>query len=112
MFDAISDYYINKGHLSNANKWNNFPFQDAEGRRIVLWNEPNYSPEFHDQIKEILGGDSTCVNVKYQHDTNIYRTPIIVLTNNVVPFMNDDAFNDRLRVFRWRTAPWLKDYDK
>lgn len=111
-FDAVKDYYINCGHLSNANKYNNFPFQDAEGRRLVLWNEPNYSPEFLEPIKELLGGDSTCVNVKYQHDTPVYRTPIIVLTNNLVSFMTHDAFTDRIKVFNWSAAPYLKDYDK
>lgn len=111
-FDAVKDYYINCGHLSNANKYNNFPFQDAEGRRIVLWNEPNYSPEYLDQIKEILGGDSTCVNVKYQHDTPVYRTPVIVLTNNVVTFMTNQAFTDRVKVYNWQAAPFLKHYDK
>ena len=74
-FDAVKDYYINCGHLCTATRFNNFPFQDADGRRIVLWNEPNYSHEFLEQIKEILGGDSTSVNVKYQHDTPVYRTP-------------------------------------
>lgn len=111
-FDAIKDYYINCGHLSNANKYNNFAFQDAEGRRIVLWNEPNYSPEFLEPIKEILGGDSTCVNVKYMSDVPVYRTPVIVLTNNVVSFMTHPAFEDRLRVFEWQPAPYLKDYSK
>lgn len=111
-FDAIKDYYLNCGHLCNANKYNSFPFQDAEGRRIVLWNEPNYSPEFLEPIKEILGGDSTSVNVKYQHDTPVYRTPIIVLTNNVVSFMTHPAFLDRIKVFTWRTAPFLANYDK
>jgi len=111
-FDAIKDYYLNCGHLCNANKYNSFPFQDAEGRRIVLWNEPNYSPEFLEPIKEILGGDSTSVNVKYQHDTPVYRTPVIVLTNNLVSFMTHDSFRDRIRVFNWNAAPFLADYDK
>lgn len=111
-FDAVKDYYLNCGHLCNANKFNNFPFQDAEGRRIVLWNEPNYSPEFLEPIKEILGGDSTSVNVKYQHDTPVYRTPVIVLTNNVVSFMNHNAFRDRVKVFKWQSAPFLANYDK
>lgn len=111
-FDAVKDYYINCGHLCNANKFNNFPFQDAEGRRIVLWNEPNYSHEFLEPIKEILGGDSTSVNVKYQHDTPVYRTPVIVLTNNKVSFMNHAAFRDRIKVFTWMAAPFLAKYDK
>lgn len=111
-FDAVKDYYLNCGHLCSANKFNNFPFQDAEGRRIILWNEPNYSPEYLEPIKEILGGDSTSVNVKYQHDTPVYRTPVIVLTNNVVSFMKHNAFKDRLKVFRWQCAPFLVNYDK
>lgn len=111
-FDAIKSYYINCGHLCNANKYNNFPFQDAEGRRLVFWNEPNYSPEFLEPIKEILGGDSTSVNVKYQHDTPVYRTPVIVTTNNVVSFMTHDAFKDRIRVYNWSSCPMLKDCDK
>lgn len=111
-FDAVKDYYINCGHLCRANKYNAFPFQDAEGRRIVLWNEPNYSPEFLDNIKELLGGDSTSVNVKYQHDTPVYRTPIIVLTNSTVSFMTHPAFADRVRVFNWIPAPHLAEYDK
>ena len=111
-FDAVKDFYLNCGHLCNANKFNNFPFQDAEGRRIVLWNEPNYSPEFLEQIKEILGGDSTVVNVKYQHDTPVYRTPVIVLTNQKVSFMGHHAFADRLKVFNWQAAPFLQHMDK
>ncbi len=111
-FDCIKDYYLNCGHLCNANKYNNFPFQDAEGRRVVLWNEPNYSPEFLEQIKEILGGDSTSVNVKYQHDTPVYRTPVIVLTNVTVSFMHHKAFVDRIKTFHWMAAPFLVDYAK
>nr|QOD39597.1 NS1 [uncultured densovirus] len=111
-FDAVKDYYLNCGHLCNANKFNSFPFQDAEGRRIVLWNEPNYSPDFLEPIKEILGGDSTSVNVKYQHDTPVYRTPVIVLTNNQVTFMGHNAFKDRIRIFNWMAAPFLAAFDK
>lgn len=111
-FDAVKDFYLNCGHLCNANKYNTFPFQDAEGRRIVLWNEPNYSAEFLEPIKEILGGDSTAVNVKYQHDTPVYRTPVIVLTNNYVSFMNHAAFTDRIRVYHWKAAPFLKECNK
>lgn len=111
-FDAIKDFFLNCGHMCNANKYNNFPFQNTEARRIILWNEPNYSPEFLEQIKEILGGDSTSVNVKYQHDTPVYRTPVIVLTNNVVSFMNHKAFKDRIRVFTWMAAPQLEKLEK
>ena len=111
-FDCIKDFYINVGHLCNANKYNSFPFQDAESRRLILWNEPNYSPEFLEPIKELLGGDSTNVNVKYKEDCPVYRTPVIVLTNRIVSFMNHYAFKDRIKVYNWVPAPYLKDYDK
>ena len=111
-FDAIKDFYINCGQLSNANKYNNFAFQDAEGRRLVLWNEPNYSPEYLEPIKKLFGGDSTTVNVKYCSDTPVYRTPVIVLTNNVVSFMTQPAFKDRTCIYRWQPAPYLANYDK
>lgn len=111
-FDAFASYFINVGHLSKMNRFNTFGFQDAHSRRLVIWNEPNYSPEFLDCIKEMLGGDSTCVNVKYMADTPVYRTPFIVLTNNVVTFMTHPSFEDRIRVYNWKAAPFLKDYDK
>lgn len=111
-FDCVKDYYLNVGHMCNANKYNTFAFQDMQGRRLVLWNEPNYSHEYTEQIKELLGGDSTNVNVKYMQDVPIYRTPVIVLTNREVGFMTHPAFNDRIRIFKWSAAPYLKDYDK
>nr|QOD39565.1 NS1 [uncultured densovirus] len=111
-FDAIKDYYINVGQLGNANKFNAFPFQDAEGRRLVMWNEPNYSPEFTEPLKKLLGGDSTTVNVKYMHDVPVYRTPMIILSNTMVGFNYDQAFKDRVALYTWKAAPYLKDYDK
>ncbi len=111
-FDCICDYYINVGHLCRANKYNQFAFQDAEGRRLIMWNEPNYSSEFLDQLKELLGGDSTNVTVKYKAEAPIYRTPVIVLTNKAVSFMNHPAFKDRTSIYRWTQAAYLKDKQK
>lgn len=111
-FDCIKDFYINCGNLGNANKYNNFPFQDAESRRIILWNEPNYSPEFLEPIKKLFGGDSTCVNVKYMADMPVYRTPVIVLTNHNLSCMTQPAFLDRIVIHRWQSAPYLVTYGK
>jgi hypothetical protein len=111
-FDAVKDYYLNVGHIGNPTKYNGFPFQDAEGRRLLMWNEPNYSPEKLEEIKSILGGDTCTVKVKHLNDTVVYRTPVIVLTNNCVSFMEHNAFVDRIRVFQWQEAPFLREYDK
>nr|QOD39448.1 NS1 [uncultured densovirus] len=112
LIDAVKDYYINVGTFGYANKYNCFPWQDAEARRLIHWNEPNYSPEYLEDIKKLLGGDSTSVNVKYKSNIPVYRTPVIVTTNNVVTFMTHPSFEDRLKVFYWDKAPFLKDYVK
>ena len=111
-FDCIRAYYLNCGKLCIAAKGNNFPFQDAHCRRLVFWNEPNYSPEFTEPIKELLGGDATSVHVKMVADSPVFRTPVIVTTNNWVGFMTDPVFKDRCRIFCWETAPFLKEYSK
>nr|QOD39539.1 NS1 [uncultured densovirus] len=111
-FDCIKDYFLNVGHLCRANKHNNFAFQDAEGRRLILWNEPNYSPEFVESLKELLGGDSTNVSVKHKAEAPVYRTPIIMLTNSHLSIINDPAFKDRVKVYYWKKAQYLADYDK
>lgn len=111
-FDSIKDFYINSGQLLNPTRYNTFAFQNADSRRFLMWNEPNYSEEFLEPIKKILGGDSTTVNVKYLQDAAVYRTPVIVLTNNQLSLMTNAAFNDRIRVYQWAPAPYLAKYDK
>lgn len=63
-------------------------------------------------LKMILGGDAYNVNVKNKPDTSVYRTPVILLTNNRIPLMFDIAFKDRVKVYTWRQAPYLKEYLK
>lgn len=109
-FDAVLCFYLNKGQLGNPNKNNLFAFQEAVGKRILLWNEPNYESCMTDTLKMLLGGDQLTVKVKYLQDQTVNRTPVIVLTNNEVNFMNDPAFKDRIVVYRWQSAPFLKSY--
>lgn len=111
-FDACIDYFLNKGQLGKANKYNNFAFQDAANKRILLWNEPHYESSNTDMLKMMLGGDAYNVNVKNKPDIAVYRTPVILLTNNRVNFMNNSAFQDRIVQYCWRQAPYLKDYNK
>lgn len=112
MFDAIKDYYINVGHVSKLNKWNSFPLQDADGRRLIFMNEPNYTDDWIDTLKMLLGGDATNVSVKYKAECPLYRTPIIILTNDLLTIMSNPSFKDRMKVYHWSTAPYLKDYTK
>lgn len=41
-FDAVASFFINYGILGTANKTNSFAFMEAAGKRLILWNEPNY----------------------------------------------------------------------
>lgn len=112
-FDCILDYFLNKGQLaSRINKTNNFPYQECYGKRIILWNEPNYEDAAVDQLKMILGGDAYTVNVKCKPDAAVYRTPVIILTNNKLSLHNSPAFLDRIRSFTWKKALYLKDLNK
>ena len=108
-FDMVCNFYLNVGHLGNPNRYNAFAFQDAHSRRIIMWNEINYAPEHIEAMKELLGGDSTNVSVKYKSEIPIYRTPIFILTNRPnLSIINDPTFKDRISVYRWQSAPMLK----
>lgn len=110
--DCIVAFFLNVGHMCRANKTNNFAFADAANRRVIMWNEPNYSSDFVEILKELFGGDSTNVNVKHKDDVPIFRTPIIVLTNSVLSFMQDPVFKDRITTYNWRAAPFLQHHTK
>lgn len=110
-FDMIFGLLLSYGQLGQANKHNLFAFQEAPNKRILLWNEPNYESSLTDTIKMMLGGDPYTVRVKNRMDTHVKRTPVIILTNNYVPFMCDLAFNNRIIQYRWNVAPFLKDYE-
>lgn len=108
-FDTLFTLCLNLGQLGTANKSNNFAFQDAANRRIILWNEPNYESGMTDYLKTLFEGGDTKVRVKMMGDTHVKRTPIIILTNNHVNFMSDTAFKDRIKQYKWKTAPFLKE---
>lgn len=110
-FDAITHFYLNIGHIGNFNKFCNFPFQDAIERRVNIWNEPNFVESSIDTIKMLLGGDNQAVKIKFQGDRMLYKTPLIILSNNN-PFRNNKAFADRMFIYKWRSAYYTVKYDK
>lgn len=111
-FDMIFALCNNYGQLGQANKHNLFAFQEAPNKRLLLWNEPNYEPCMTDTIKLMLGGDPYTVKVKHIMDSHVTRTPVIVLTNNEVGFMYEEAFKDRTIKYIWKKADFLKEITK
>lgn len=110
-FDMIFALCLNYGQLGQANKYNVFAFQEAPNKRVLVWNEPNYESVLTDVIKMMMGGDPYTVRVKNQMDAHVNRTPVIILTNKLVNFLCDPAFNTRIVQFTWKAAPQLKEID-
>lgn len=111
-FDMILAILLNYGQLGQANRNNNFAFQEAPNKRVLVWNEPNYESSLTDTIKMMLGGDPYTVRVKHGMDTHVRRTPVLILTNTIVGFMVDHAFEDRICKYEWKTAPFLKEIEQ
>ena len=111
-FDTLLSFLLNKGQLGNPNKHNHFAYQECPGKRILLWNEPNYESSQEDMLKMVLGGDNYTVNVKCQKDVAVAKTPVILLTNRLIRIMSAPAFVDRIKVYHWRAAAFLKEYNK
>lgn len=111
-FDAIRDYYLNCGQMNNPNKYNQFAYQDCHNRRVIFWNEPNYEPREIENLKMLFAGDNMSANVKCKPQANVKRTPIIVTSNYRPHFTNHHAFADRITVWNWVSAPFLKECKK
>lgn len=110
-FDTVIHYFFNFGLIGNFNKYQQFPLMEAVNRRINLWNEPNAEPGAMDTLKMLFGGDNVNAKVKHMSDAVVSRTPIIVLTNKTW-LSNDAAFQHRIITYNWKTAPFLKNYNK
>lgn len=110
-FDCILHLMINYGQMGNFNRYQQFPLMDCVDRRVIMWNEPCMEPSAVETLKLILGGDTVSAKVKYMPDAIITRTPVIVLSNNDV-FPDDLAFRSRMITYKWRTANWLREYNK
>lgn len=63
-------------------------------------------------MKEILGGDTTRIKVKYKGDQPLQGPPTILLSNNDLSICHDTGFRDRMVTYHWQAAPFLKNYNK
>lgn len=106
------DYYWNRGQLGNLTRHNQFGLQEAVGKRILLWDEPNYEPGMIETLKNVTAGHAFCARVKSQADCAVYSTPLIILTNNEISLCYDPAFATRIKQYNWKPLPFLEQYTK
>lgn len=111
-FDAIRDYFLNCGQMNNPNRFNQFAYQDCHNKRVIFWNEPNYESKELENLKMLFAGDNLSANVKCKPQANVKRTPVIVTSNTRPSFINNAAFADRISVWNWQSAPFLKTCQK
>lgn len=78
-FDSILHLCFSFGQIGNFSKYCNFPLMECVDKRVLLWNEPQCDVNSFETLKMLFGGDTCNVKVKYEQDTILSRTPIIVL---------------------------------
>ena len=76
-----------------------------------MWNEPNFEAGAEETLKNLFGGDACPVRVKYQAETIMRKTPIIILANRDI-FPKNKAFNTRMYRKYWTTCDQLKNFKK
>nr|QTE04120.1 MAG: nonstructural protein [Emberiza tristrami ambidensovirus] len=111
--DIFTSYLMNFGQFGRAcNRYNQFCFQDGYGKRIIIWDEPSYEGSAIEDMKKILGGGDATVRVKFKPDMPLYRTPIIILTNNRISIMDNPHFAQRIIKYEWRPCDLLEHVDR
>lgn len=107
----VSSYFISIGQVRNFNRNDSFPLNDCTDKRILIWDEPNYTREYLETIKMLFSGDNTPANVKYENQVVIEKTPLLITTNTDV-FPTSDDFNKRMVRFRWTQLPQSEEDHK
>lgn len=107
-FDSICTFCISWGQIQNHNRHSRFALENAIGKRINIFNEPNFDQAFHGPLLMILAGDPLKAEAKYKPHAELNRAPVII-TSNVSKFPNEQRWNDRMYRFQWQRAPMLKN---
>lgn len=100
----VSSFFLSIGQVRNFNRNDSFPLNDCTDKRILIWDEPNYTRENLETIKMLFSGDNTPANVKYENQVVIEKTPLLITTNTDV-FPTSDDFNKRMVRYRWTQLP-------
>lgn len=107
--DCLCSFMLNYGKIENPSRNNNFPWMSGINRRINKWNEAKVDPHFEDNILDLMQGNIVFANVKFQAQSPLKKTPLIVMSNREV-FTDTERFAIRHLRFDWQAAPLLIDY--
>ena len=68
-----------------------FRWGNCINKRVILWEEPQVSPDNHEELKKVFGGQEVTTEVKYQSSVKMQKTPVLV-TSNRAPVYVLNAF--------------------
>lgn len=108
--EMVVSFYMNIGHVKNFTRHTSFPLNDCPNRRILLWNEPSIAPSHFETVKMLTGGDPCPAAVKYEGDSTIIRTPLIITSNHSV-FPQQTVWKSRIYTEYWTRCHYLKNLD-
>lgn len=113
-WDCFSAIALNVGHIGRVNnKCNQFALQEVVDKRLIIGNEINMEDGAKDDFKKLCEGKALNVRIKHSPDGIYYRTPVLLLSNNVLDICNDPTFrNVRIKVFYWKKCEMLKHSTK
>lgn len=109
-FDSVCTFCVSYGQIQNHNKNSRFSLENAIGKRINMYNEPNFDRAFIETLLMVLAGDPVTAEAKYQSHQPLEKTPVIIMSN-VSRFPNTPQWQERIKRYRWRKADMLKGKD-
>lgn len=79
-----------------------FPFNNCMNKQVILWEEPNIIPKNIEDVKCLMGGSEFSVEVKYQSQVTVKKTPVLLTSNynpeTLLPDIN--IFKSRCFIFK------------
>lgn len=105
---ALCSLFISVGHVKSIEQAaTQFPFQGLHNKRIALLDEFKIPTNYVDEFKELLGGESLAINLKYK--TGMIETnpmPFICMSNSPPNVdMTDVVWNSRIAEFKVKSLP-------
>ena len=114
VFESLSTLVWQTGRIeANLTKFNQFPFEHMQNKRLAIFNEFSCSDSHKDLAKEVFEGLECCINVKYKPKTLFKPCPIIITSNNLWHLnfnpVDQEAFAQRMKTYFWTSQGWLKN---